>query len=250
MKRLCCVFQILTTVTVFVGVGLRAMDATAAGGGPAFQFPEGITVEAGGTLVVADRDRRAVVRVELGSGDRTIVSDASTGSGPAFQFPEGIAVEAGGTLVVADRDRRAVVRVEPGSGDRTLVSGFPPAGCILTVHLDQFRVRPGDRLGVKIFIQHNQPHPVQGPFILWVADHRGMPLMGKISPPVTLHHGDTIRHQRMVTIPAHMSPGQYYLVVSVPSMQQGVASSRQTFWVVKERKPRSIPSRLPGEARE
>jgi hypothetical protein len=159
-------------------------------------------------------------------------------------------VEAGGTLVVVDDSLQAVVRVDPGTGDRTIVSGFLPAGCILTVHLNQFLVRPGDRLGVNIFIQHNQPHPVRVPFILWVADHRGTSLVGEISPPVTLHHGDTIRHQTMVTIPAHMSPGQYYLVVSVPSMQQGVVSIRQAFWVVKERKPRSIPSRLPGEARE
>lgn len=96
------------------------------GSGPGFETPWDIAVEADGGQVVADcglHALNAVVRVEPVSGDRTIVSDASTGSGEDFgQGPIGIAVEADGHLVVTDQDIEAVVRVDPVSGDRTIVS--------------------------------------------------------------------------------------------------------------------------------
>jgi len=49
------------------------------GSGLGFREPIGIKVEADGSSVVFDLDRDAVVRVDLVSGNRTIVSDASTG---------------------------------------------------------------------------------------------------------------------------------------------------------------------------
>jgi sugar lactone lactonase YvrE len=82
----------------------------------------GIAVEASGHLVVIDRGRQAVVRVDPETGERTLVSDATTGRGLPFLGLGGIAVEASGHLVVIDRDREAVVRVDPHTGDRTLVS--------------------------------------------------------------------------------------------------------------------------------
>ena len=77
-------------------------------------------MEADGALVVTDRELRAVVRVDPVSGNRTIVSDATTGTGPPFVSPTGIAVEADGALVVTDSV--LVVRVDPTTGDRTIVS--------------------------------------------------------------------------------------------------------------------------------
>src|SRR5215207_5413697 len=93
-----------------------------AGGGPDFETPTGLAVEADGKLLFTDLSLLAVVRVDPSSGDRTIVSDAGTGSGPDFQSPINLAVEAGGQLVVVDTGLSAVLRVDPASGDRTVVS--------------------------------------------------------------------------------------------------------------------------------
>ena len=60
-----------------------------------------------------------------GSGDRTIVSDATHGVGPPFQIPVQVAVDADGSLVVTDTlflGRQAVLRVDPRNGNRTIVS--------------------------------------------------------------------------------------------------------------------------------
>jgi len=81
---------------------------------------KGIAVEADGHLVVAD-DFFGVGRVDACTGDRSIVSDATTGQGPAFELLQGLAVEADGHLVVAELFR-GVVRVDPRTGDRSIVS--------------------------------------------------------------------------------------------------------------------------------
>ncbi len=97
-------------------------DSDSIGSGPGFVTPVGIALEADGSLVVTDSGLEAVVRVDQVSGDRTIISDASTGSGPGVVAPRGIAVEADGSLVVTDSGLEAVVRVDQVSGDRTIIS--------------------------------------------------------------------------------------------------------------------------------
>jgi len=99
-----------------------ALALSGVGSGPAFEDPIGIAVEASGTLVVADPILQAVLRVDPVSGDRAIISDATTGSGPAFDFPQRLAVEASGTLVVVDINLLAVLRVNPTTGDRMIIS--------------------------------------------------------------------------------------------------------------------------------
>jgi DNA-binding beta-propeller fold protein YncE len=81
-------------------------------------------MEADGRVVVLDG--RAVIRVELERGNRTIVSDDVTGRGLAFEAPVALAVEKDGQLLVVDGSIgifAGVVRVDPRSGDRTVVSG-------------------------------------------------------------------------------------------------------------------------------
>jgi len=80
-------------------------------------------VELEGSAINIVIDAAGASHVDPVSGDRTIVSDASTGSGRGFETPLGIAVETDGSLVVADRSLEAVVRVDPLGGDRTIVSG-------------------------------------------------------------------------------------------------------------------------------
>jgi DNA-binding beta-propeller fold protein YncE len=110
------------------------------GSGTGFEGPLGIAVEADGSLVVVDYGLEAVVRVNPISGNRTVVSNASTGSGTGFVAPWGIAVEADGSLVVVDYGLEAVVRVNPISGNRTI--SFPmsaPAGALAFYNLWQLR---------------------------------------------------------------------------------------------------------------
>ena len=52
------------------------------GSGPGFGTPLGIAVATDGDFVVADLGLAAGVHVDQPTGDRTIISDASTGSGP------------------------------------------------------------------------------------------------------------------------------------------------------------------------
>ncbi|MBI3329121.1 MAG: hypothetical protein HYZ81_20755 [Nitrospinae bacterium] len=107
----------------------HTVSGTGIGRGPLFKSPRAIAVEADGQLVVVGGScffslcsGQQVVRVDPRTGDRTILSDASTGHGPPFASTHGVAVEADGQLVVVDRARGAVVRVNPVTGDRTIVS--------------------------------------------------------------------------------------------------------------------------------
>src|SRR5439155_11979044 len=105
------------------------------GSGPPFGQPNGIALEASGSLVVVDLFPPRVVRIDTDSGRRTIVSGCTKvdvqgacigeiiGSvGPLLETPLGIAVEVDGSLVVTDSGLNAVVRVHPVSGNRTIVS--------------------------------------------------------------------------------------------------------------------------------
>jgi len=76
-------FSVLSILTLaIVACNGNGGDSESIGSGPGFVTPRGIAVEADGSLVVVDLGLQAVVRVDPVSGDRTIISDASTGSGP------------------------------------------------------------------------------------------------------------------------------------------------------------------------
>ncbi len=92
------------------------------GGGPPFNSPEGVAVEADGRILVIDDLEDAVFRVDPATGNRTILSDDDTGTGATFDNPNGVAVEANGSVVVTDYGIDAVVRVDAPTGDRTIVS--------------------------------------------------------------------------------------------------------------------------------
>ena len=74
-----------------------------------------------GTLLVADYSK-AIIRVDVKSGDRTIVSGRDVGAGPDFVGPFDITVDGKGNIYVADADLKSVIRVHPQSGDRSIVS--------------------------------------------------------------------------------------------------------------------------------
>ncbi len=106
--------RLVAALTVATVVFCSSPTFAQVGSGPGFESPSGLAVEADGSLVVVDDGLDAVVRVDPVSGDRMIISDASTGSGPGFVTPLGIAVEADGNLVVVDPDLDAVVAGRSG----------------------------------------------------------------------------------------------------------------------------------------
>ena len=78
-------------------------------------------------LLVVDSVLDAVLAVDSVSGDRTVVSNASTGTGPAFVTPRAIARTVDHELVsttyyVVDSGLNAVLEVDTLFGDRTIVS--------------------------------------------------------------------------------------------------------------------------------
>jgi hypothetical protein len=103
------------------------LDKDRTGGGPRFGN-NGIAVTTDGDFVVIGSD--AVVHVDQFTGDRTIISDATTGtgSGPGFENPEDIAVTIDGDFVVIDEGLGAVVHVDQFTGDRTILSDDSTGG--------------------------------------------------------------------------------------------------------------------------
>ncbi|WP_089933408.1 hypothetical protein [Candidatus Entotheonella palauensis] len=93
------------------------------GTGPAFLDLASIAVETRGTLVVADLEAKAVIRVDPLTGNRTILSSADRGTGPELDEPGGIVVQANGSLALVDLALDAVVEVDAITGDRRIVSG-------------------------------------------------------------------------------------------------------------------------------
>jgi len=94
------------------------------GAGVGFQFPEEVAVVDGRALVVAGS---RIYEVDLASGDRTILTDASfstpVGTGPALGSLDGIVVNGERALVTANGFHVAgVYAVDLSSGDRTIVS--------------------------------------------------------------------------------------------------------------------------------
>ena len=87
-----------------------------------------LTAEPFADLLVTERDHDAIVRVNLLSGAKTVISDFVIG-GPEHPLvdPVGIAVEPAGTILVANLGTSELLRVDPVTGARTLVSGTDPA---------------------------------------------------------------------------------------------------------------------------
>lgn len=107
------------------------------GFGPDLYGPEGIALERDGSLLVANAFGGNLLRIDLATGDRSVVSgcadaacSSQVGTGPDFLSPRFVAVEDGQHVLVSDRLNpdsggyiSALVRVELATGDRSVVSG-------------------------------------------------------------------------------------------------------------------------------
>jgi streptogramin lyase len=130
-------YQPISIITVIVLIFAGGQQVWAQGSGLSLIEPVNIAVALDGMLMVVDESnaRRSVVRINPITGDRTMVSNASTGEGVALEKPAGIAVENRQALLVADRGLSAVVRVDSITGNRTVLSGCSqtPAPCPLSL---------------------------------------------------------------------------------------------------------------------
>jgi sugar lactone lactonase YvrE len=113
-------------------------------GGPDFQAPTGIALDAAGNLIVAENfetpvdglSSPSIIRVDRVTGARTLVSGNTTHAGPALVYPWGLAIEADGDILVADpvafpQGQGGLWRVDPDTGARTALSrNGSPAGAV------------------------------------------------------------------------------------------------------------------------
>jgi sugar lactone lactonase YvrE len=94
-----------------------------------FNQPQGLALDAGGNLYVADRLNHRVRKVAPDGTVSTLAGTGATGAtdGPAasatFWYPFGVAVDAGGAVYVADRSNHLVRKIAGGQVT-TLAGGF------------------------------------------------------------------------------------------------------------------------------
>ncbi len=102
------------------------VDAT----GPAarFYYPQGIAVDASGTVYVADSDNNAIRKI---TSDAVVTTFAGgtyggtngTGTGASFAYPRGVAVDAAGVVYVADTNNNTIRMITPAGVVTTLAGG-------------------------------------------------------------------------------------------------------------------------------
>ncbi|MBK7579377.1 MAG: hypothetical protein IPI67_04140 [Myxococcales bacterium] len=115
---------------VFAGSGTAGLF-DAEGEQAELRAPEGVAVDAVGTLYISDTQNHAIRRVQSAMVS-TLAGDGKPGfaDGPAprFREPAGLAVDAQGNVFVADRGNHAVRKLTAGAGAVTLagngVAGF------------------------------------------------------------------------------------------------------------------------------
>jgi sugar lactone lactonase YvrE len=105
-------------------------------GGPSFAFPQGITMDKTGRLLISDVSAfgdGGIIAVDPTTGARTTVSsNTSPAGGPLFSTPGDLVVESCGGILVTDHAMGAVYRVDPVTGARSVVSdNLTPSGAPL-----------------------------------------------------------------------------------------------------------------------
>ena len=100
------------------------------GSGPVLNLPLGITQDAAGSFAYVNdvigasgSGNYGVVRVELGTGNRVVISSDSLGTGPELRNTSNIALSpSGATAYVADKLSRAVFSVDIATGNRSIIA--------------------------------------------------------------------------------------------------------------------------------
>lgn len=91
--------------------------------GPAPLAPSGLAVD-GARAILCDVAERAIVALDLVTGQWTVLSDDLTGAGAPLERPQSIALLPGGRAAVADAIAGAVVIADLGNGNRTTLASL------------------------------------------------------------------------------------------------------------------------------
>ena len=103
-------------VSTLAGTG-SAGTADGTGASAAFNQPNGVAVDAGGAVYVADRGNHKIRRITAAGVVSTLAGTGSAGStdGPAasasFNLPNAVAIDASGTVYVCDKGNQKIRRI-------------------------------------------------------------------------------------------------------------------------------------------
>ncbi len=115
------------TVSVLAGsVGVFG-SAEGTGAGVLFSGPQGVAVDSGGNIYVADTGNSTIRKLTAGGASSTLAGSAGnpgnadgTGTGAQFYEPKGVAVDSAGNVFVADTWNHTIRKITPGGVSSTL----------------------------------------------------------------------------------------------------------------------------------
>ncbi len=118
-------------VTTLAGLLGSSGNADGTGGAAHFNFPQGVAVDGGGNVYVADSGNNTIRKITRTRSVTTLAgqpgssgSNNGTGDAARFNFPVGIAVNGAGTVYVADTNNSTIRKITP-AGHVTLLAGEP-----------------------------------------------------------------------------------------------------------------------------
>ncbi len=111
-----------TVISINLVTGARDI-ISAPDGGVVLNAPGGITVDSvSGQIIVSDSELNALVRIDPGSGSRTIFSSDAQGDGDEFAFPVALVADDASRSFVVDNILSSVFEVSNVNGDRSTLS--------------------------------------------------------------------------------------------------------------------------------
>jgi sugar lactone lactonase YvrE len=118
----------LGVVSTLAGLTGTVGSVDGAGSAARFQGPQGLAIDAGNNVYVADTNNHVIRKVVPSTGVVTTVAGLAGNSGSAdglgslarFNFPSGVAVDSEGNLFVADTENHTIRKILPSGSVSTL----------------------------------------------------------------------------------------------------------------------------------